>query len=524
MKVTYSIASSLLAVALTTSCTSIPKAMTDRVPASAQPADESTVLGRQMLQPPTAAEGKSGFLAVDRGWDALLWRCAMAAQAEKTIEIQYYIWNPDEAGLIFADHLLKAADRGVKIRCLLDDLAVRAGSKRLASLNAHPNIEIRVYNPVGRAYEDMTARGLQLAKDPARTNRRMHNKLFVVDGGVAITGGRNIGNEYFDLSSEMNFRDRDVLTVGPTVPALAATFDTYWNSPWVVEMDRVAGQMTSSNWVTRYYHSIQERAAGAMNKLPGFREGAATMSARLTNLWSEVHLGQGHVVCDEPGKNILHGSMTGFGASGELLTEAALGIQKELIVQSAYSLAMDGTLDLLRQLKKRGAKVRLITNSSASIDEPFVFAKYKSQRPLLMDLGVEIFEIRPDGKAWEKRVATHPTPRNPTPVGLHVKNLVFDASRIYIGSFNLDPRSTHLNTELGLLIDCPPLAQEVRSIMVEECETSTSWQVLRSNEGVMTWLGRDDGTPRIWTREPGLSWSRRIKLFFVGLLPVDDLL
>lgn len=524
MKTTRWFMAALLLVAWAAGCTSIPKAAKTRVQESCTPASMETTLGRQMLQAPATAANQSGFLSIEKGWDALQWRCAMAAQAEKTIEIQYYIWNPDEAGLIFAEHLLSAANRGVKIRCLLDDLAVRAGSKRLASLNAHPNIEIRVYNPVGRAYEDMTARGLQLAKDPVRTNRRMHNKLFVVDGGVAITGGRNIGNEYFDLSHDMNFRDRDVLTIGSTVPALAATFDTYWNSPWVVELERVAGQMANTNVVSLYYRSIHERAARAMDKLPEFREGVAAMAERLTNLWSEVHLGQARVVCDEPGKNILHGSMTGFGLSGELLTEAALGVQKELIVQSAYSLAMEGTIDLLKQLGKRGAKVRLITNSNASIDEPFVFAKYKLQRPLLMDLGVDIYEIRPDGKAWEKWVATRPTPRRPTPVTLHVKNLVFDANSIYIGSFNLDPRSTHLNTELGLLIDCPALAQEVRAVMIGECEESTSWHVLRSNEGALTWLGRDDGAPRIWTREPGLSWGRRVKLFFVGLLPVDELL
>lgn len=514
-----------LAALLSPGCASFPTVDQDRPASSAVPASTATRLGALAAARPADASADSGFVLLDEGWDALAERLALADLADSTLDLQYFIWHPDDAGVLIAERALRAAERGVRVRVLLDDVAMEVRTRRLANLDAHSNVEIRVYNPSGITYEHHYQRTAQMARDFGKMNRRMHNKMFAVDGCFAVVGGRNIGDEYFDLSHERNFRDRDVLAVGGIVTNIANTFDDFWNSPWAVELPKIARMDVSAAALDRYATRLHERAARIAEERTGLEEHVQLMRSRLTNVWSEAHLGTAEVVCDIPGKNVERaGDLKGYGESGERLTQLALETEKELLVQTPWVFFMPGTFDLMNKLKARGAKVKIISTSLAAGIKTPVFSEYVKQRARILETGVELYELMPRAKAWDDRVVEHPAAHRPPPVTIHAKTAVFDGKRVYVGSFNLDPRSTHLNTELGLLINAPELAQEIREIMLDEAGPANSWQVKLGPKGEITWVGLKDGQLDVTTRDPGMTWIKRIAFFVIRQMPIEPLL
>lgn len=502
-------------------CAAVPQAQPGRTAEFTPSPSSDTVLGSVAFS--AVSGGESGFILLDRGWDSLACRCALADRAERTLNVQYFAWYADQPSRLLADHLLQAAERGVRVRLLLDDLSLKVGTRELALLDAHSNVEVRTYNPAAGDYENKLRRNAQAVREFALMQRRMHNKLFLADGSMGLVGGRNVGDKYFDLSARHNYRDRDVLAVGPVATNLAATFDAYWNSAWAVELSRTITYRPGAGAVARHLAELGPRLARATADLR-LGPDVSAQSSRLTNAWAEAHRGAAEIICDEPGKNPSAGSFAAFGATGARLTELALGVRRELIIQTPYAVLMPGTFDLLRELNRRGVKVRLVTNSKLSSLNPFAVTAYAEQRKAILKEKVELFEIRPDGQVFAGLVAPHGPGGRAVPVSLHAKAGIFDDDHVYIGSFNLDPRSTHLNTELGLFINSPSLNRELRRIMDEECQPQNSWQVVVGEDGELAWIGLEEGRVTRRSKEPGVSFLKGIVLFLVHLLPVDPLL
>lgn len=469
---------------------------------------ESTRIGRQLADRAAGHPGRSGFAILRHGRPAFTARVAMADLAERSLDVQYYIWEADATGRILADRLVRAADRGVRVRMLLDDMNLSGRDGRIAALDAHPNIEIRLFNP----FVHRRQRGLDFLTDLSRVNHRMHNKVMVMDNAVALVGGRNVGAHYFGADAESNFRDLDVATVGPLVREISSVFDTFWNGEWSVPMAGLAG---------RSFTDEDHRAAVAVMRAEIEEEpypfpldlDEAQLLGQLNGIADDLVWADGRIVWDDPA-----GIYEGFrsGRINEWLQARMKRIERELLVESAYFIARKGGVELARELAKRGVRMRVLTNSMASNDVLAAHAGYSRYRRPLIDAGVELYELRPD----PGRVPGPDTPARPH-AALHTKAIVFDRRDVFIGSFNLDPRSAAINTEAGLYIESPELARQVVDYMDEGVSPRRAYRIAHER-GRLRWLLEADGRRVQNVRDPH---STRLQRFLAGVirsLPVEQ--
>jgi putative cardiolipin synthase len=496
-----------------------------RTPSYATIEAGSSSLGRDIARIAVPNEPRSGFYVLDRGEEALLWRGALTDRAERAIDAQYYIWSEDNVGTIAAERLLRAADRGVRIRVLVDDLSISTDPRFLAMLNAHPQIEIRIYNPTGGVGRNYLSKVFAFAADFKRMNRRMHNKALVVDGAVAVIGGRNIADEYYDMNREYNFRDRDVVAVGPVVGQIERGFDRYWNSIWAVPVEAYVRVDFSEAERTAYYARLHAYADDRKNFPDRFNDALDCTHARLRELQNMLVWGEARVIYDVPGKNEDAGRMDAFGEMGRELTAAVADARQEVLAETPYLAMMPGTLAVVRRLHERGVRVRILTNSLASTDEPFAFSRYAMHRNELLDLGVELHELMPRPLYHEEVVTRLPGMRQPTRLALHAKTMVIDRRIVFIGSFNMDPRSTHLNTEMGVLVDSRELADGIAKVIERDMDPRNSWSVTRARDsGRIVWTSVSDGQLRATSQEPEASAAALLEVFLFTLLPIDSLI
>jgi cardiolipin synthase C len=490
---------------------------------------QATPLGRKgkRLVANQAAE-RSGFLLLDRGEEALVWRGMLADRATRTIDAQYFIWNQDNVGTIAAERLLQAAERGVRVRVIVDELSIDANPRFLALLNAHPLVEIRLYNPVGSlglGVVGKVAKILRTLGDFPRLNRRMHNKVFVVDGSVAILGGRNVADEYYDLNSRHNFRDRDVLAMGPIVPHISNGFDDYWNDPWVVPIEAALDLRVTPEERDAYYRQLHDYASQPKNFPPRFADSLADIGARFDALDATgMYWGRARLVYDRPGKNPDVDRLDAFGESGRQLTELALGTRRELIAETPYLVMLRGTYDLLERLRDRGVRVALITNSMAATDAMWVHASYAFQRRRLLGMGVELFEYRADAQDRSRLISRYELMEKETPMAIHAKTMVIDREAVFIGSFNMDPRSTHINTEIGLIIESPALAEDVAQLIEQDMAPHNSWRLQLTSEGPIEWTTLRNGRPLSYDAEPDVGFGKAMKFLLLAILPITPLM
>ena len=505
----------------------IPQAGRTESHAIANP--ETTPLGKQVRRlvshQPT---GQSGFLLLDKGEEALLWRGMLADQASRTIDTQYFIWYQDNVGKIAAERLLRAAERGVRVRVIVDEISLDADPRFLAFLNDHPQVEIRLYNPVGAlglGTLGKLARIIGSVGDFPRLNRRMHNKTFIVDGSLAILGGRNVADEYYDLDEEFNFRDLDVLALGPVVTKVSSSFDEYWNDPWVVPLEAVVDIAITPEEREAYYRGLHQYASHPENFPPRFDAGLAATTARFKSLRaSDLNWGQARLISDRPGKNPELDRYDAFGESGRQLTELALGAQRELLAATPYLIMLPGTYSLLEDLRERDVRVAILTNSMAANDAIWVHSRYAFQRRRLLGMGIELFEYRGDAEDQPLLIDRYARMPDQVPLVLHAKTLVIDRQVVYIGSFNMDPRSTHLNTEIGLIIESPPLAQAVAALIERDMAPHNSWRLELTAEGRIEWVTQREGRPVRTEAEPDIGVGEALKFLILTLLPIGELI
>jgi cardiolipin synthase C len=471
---------------------------------------ETTSVGALFQEAADKHPGVSGFSIIRQGGQAFMARLAMADLAEKTLDGQYYIWDGDTTGLILADHLLRAADRGVRVRLLIDDHYMsESRDNNIAALDAHPNIEIRFFNPV----RNRRWRMMSLLAEFGRVNHRMHNKLFVMDNAVGIVGGRNIADVYFGVSTDHNYRDLDVMNAGPIVNEISASFDLFWNSEWALPVAAVVEEQATEQDLRDLRKRLQEKLAATGYPYP-IDEQLAGLRARLLQIRDNFIWAPGKVFVEQPSRV----DKNADNVIALALRERASQVERELLIESPYFVLGDATIERVRQLTARGVKVRVLTNSAASHDVLPALAGYVYTRKKLIKAGIELYELRPDTnmhRDWSVLASKSQT-------ALHAKSLVFDRKSVFIGSFNLDPRSTALNTEIGVMIDSPEVAGQVGELMDEGVAPGSAFHVtLDANDNLVWSTENNEGKVEYYT-DPETNLFYRFMVDLIGLLPIED--
>lgn len=514
----------LLVIVVATGCTTVPSHTTDKTASSAFNEPETTYLGKTAAEIAASHNGESGFLLLDRGRDALAWRAIMADSAQKSIDAQYFLWKDDEAGKVMMHRLMQAADRGVRVRVMIDDSMTDSDPQYLARFGAHPNIELRLYKPFGPKHKSTVMRWIDYLADLKVLNRRMHNKLYVVDGSVAIIGGRNIANEYFEYPAPYVFRSRDLLALGPVVKTAGEAFDLYWNSDWTVPIEQVVEGVPDQEQSRMMKADLDRIAANPASYPPGFYDDPKKIDAEMAVLSKNLLWGKATLLVDAVpelnGKTQSHEELDRVGTT---LAEITNKSNHEVHIQSAYLILLEGGFKGLTAANERGVKVKLATNSMAANNHLSAFVGYRKQREKLLDTGAEVYEMRPDAKSERANFTQAQLQEHNTTFGLHAKTMVFDSRHTFVGSFNLDPRSMNLNTEMGLLVESETLAQAVKQSIENDIAAGNSWQVIKKGDGAVEWITVENGeiTSEI-EKEPMTSAGRRAKADLMAIIPDDS--
>jgi cardiolipin synthase C len=482
-----------------------------RMPSKAFAHPETTAVGALFGEAADKHAGLSGFSIVQHGENAFLARLAMIDLAEKTLDAQYYIWSSDTTGRILAGRLIRAADRGVRVRILIDDhYQTEDKDSVLAGLDGHPNIEVRLFNPITSRFW----RTLSFLADFGRVNHRMHNKLLVMDNAVGIVGGRNIGDTYFGVQKDYNYRDLDVLTTGPIVRELSASFDMFWNSDWAIPVGATVRELPSEKDQKAMLKRLEESVSASGYPYPIYQN-LDELQTRLVQIRDNFIWAPGHVLVEHPSRAATSPER---GVIHHALSQRVSEVEREILIESPYFVLPDRVIERVGQLTARGIKVRAMTNSAACSDVMAAQAGYANTRVKLLKAGAELYELRPDTNMKRRWSILSGTSR----AAMHNKFIVFDRKSVFIGSFNLDPRSSTLNTEIGVMIDSPEIASEAARIMDEGVLPGSAYHVTLDNDGRLVWTAENDGKHVQYDTDPETSVWYRLLLGFVGTLPIED--
>jgi cardiolipin synthase C len=475
---------------------------------------EDAPLDRTLSGAEAAHPGQSGFRLVIEGTEAFVIRAHGARHAARSLDVQTYIWHDDTTGKYLAHELLAAADRGVRVRLLVDDLDARAKNAGFAALSVHPNIEVRLFNPFATR-----SGGLRLAsegaRDFSRINRRMHNKSWIADNRVALVGGRNLGDEYFAAGDEVNFVDLDFAMVGPVVRDVSASFDRFWNSPSVWPIESLDPDSVNEAGLERLRKALDAHAATAHDSpyAQALRsdDGIQRLAAgplpgdKGTLRWSSSY----RFVSDDPAKVTMEERDATRATVGAAIVPLMRDAAKSLEVISPYFVpGEEGSKGLVARARA-GVDVRVLTNSLAANDVASVHGGYSRHRQTLVEGGVKVWELKPLSKAKSSLSGS-------SGASLHTKALCADGKTLFVGSYNLDPRSTWLNSEQGVIVEDATLAAQLGDIFALQTSGSRAWRVTLS-EGKLRW---GDGTETL-DSEPQASFSQKFQAWLARVFHLD---
>ena len=509
----------LAALPLLAHCASAPRL--DGVEAThAIPPADSTQLDQIILQRLGDEPGLSGVQLVQNNALAFAYRAGTAAAAERSLDVQYYLWHADFTGKLLAAELLRAAERGVKVRVLIDDLDARAKHDVFAIADLHPNLEVRIFNPFYDRY-GVIGQWSEFVLRGTRLNRRMHNKAWVADNRVAIIGGRNIGDEYFGASEQSNFSDTDVVLVGPVVEQVSREFDVYWNSPDAVPVSRFEARKPKPEQLQQLSRAALEfsHEAGETPYIAALRDPAqrAELLRRAPPL---VRASNIRVLADDPGKI----GAEEAGQHPSLVLDALMQVvgqaASEVLVVSPYFVpGKQGAANLI-QSSQRGIRVAVLTNSLAATDIVAVHVGYARYRRELLRGGVELYEMK--RRAGDAAADDHISLTGSSRASLHTKAMIVDRRWAFVGSMNLDPRSANLNTELGVLVDSEALAEQLREQFERNTSPELSYRVELDPKRGLVWHDRVNGRDRAVEDEPDASAGRRLGATLLRALPMES--
>ena len=454
--------------------------------------------------------GKSGFYMLPNGIDALAIRLLMAQQAEHSIDTQYYLITNDLIGRLFVESLLRAAERGVRVRLLLDDIQTKGYDPGLSALNAHPNVEVRIYNPFARR----SARGVSAVSSFTRINRRMHNKSFTVDNQMTVIGGRNIADEYFAARQDVNFGDLDVVGVGPIVTDVSSMFDEFWNSRPAVPVAVFADPPDDPQSALA---DLRDRLQRTRTDAGNTRYAEALRSSLLSTMQKDLSVftwAPSKLVYDSPDKSDKQKADESASIRTPLI-EAFDAAKRDAVIISPYFVPRKTGIERFAELRERGIDVSVVTNSLVSTNQTTVHGGYAPARKPLLEMGVRLYELRADADI----AGTEYVSSSGAKATLHTKAFAIDSSRLFIGSFNFDPRSAYINTEMGVIIDSNELAGAFTKA-VHDAAPHETYEVLLNEKGKLRWQGLEDGNEVILNKEPQAGFWRRFVGGFMRLLPI----
>ncbi len=480
-------------------------------PASSALTDTTdTYLGKQLHGLAEDHPGKAGFYPLSDGIDALAARLLLAERAERSIDAQYYLIKRDNVSHAFINVLLRAADRGVRVRLLLDDILTGGYDAGMAGLDSHPNFEIRIFNPFARR----SARFMDGVTSFSRINRRMHNKSFTVDNQITIIGGRNIADEYFGAREDAKFGDLDVMGIGPVVDDVSNMFDSYWNHERAApieafadmpddpaaELERVRAELEQSRERIR----TTKYAAAVKDKVIEYVETDASPF-----IWAPYIL-----AVDSPDKAFKSKAETAASITTPL-RESLLSAKSEAIIISPYFVPRKAGIEAISELQRGGVDVTIITNSLAANNQSSVHGGYAPSRKPLLKSGVKIYEVRADADVSGSEIVA----ASGAKATLHTKAFIVDRRELFIGSFNFDPRSANINTELGVIIRSPEMAEQSAKL-IKAALAEQTYEVFLNEKGHLRWRGLENGQEVILDKEPQTTWSQRFAAGFMRILPI----
>ena len=507
---------------LLTGCASLPDNST-RTESFVFTDTAETKLGKDLQDVRIKGETADGFIMLNNGLDAFVARAALAEVAEKSLDVQYYLYHDDMVGNLFTAILLRAADRGVRVRLLVDDMDMEHREQGILAVDNHPNIEIRLFNPFDRSFSRMP----QFVTGLGTLTRRMHNKSFTADNVATILGGRNIGDAYFDANPTLEFADLDVLAIGDVVKEVSSSFDLYWNSELAYPATTLIDEPV-----------IDKSALDIRNQLHTFyqehKNSDYSQALRTSDLAKNIRedkidfiLGDAVIVADHPDK------ISSSRDANELHLTSQLApyfdnIKKELIIITPYFVPGEEGVDFFRTLVDKGIRVRILTNSLSSNDVGIVHAAYARYRKSLLKSGVELYEMNKKltrKQRNEIKLADSSSTVGSSRASLHAKAFVLDREKIFIGSLNLDPRSFYENTEIGLILNSPEAAMTIAEILIEDMEQHAFRLELHiDEEGYedILWHGYEGGKAITFDVDPYTSFWRRLGVSIMGLLPIES--
>jgi len=507
----------LMALFFVTGCATLPENV-GRKETFAYPETGDTLLGKKISTEEAAHPGESGFHLLGDGRDAFVARAVLARLAERSIDVQYYLYHDDLVGRLLTWQLLQAADRGVRVRMLVDDMDLSGRDPGVIALDSHPNVEVRIFNPFSRK----RGRTSQYVTRMGSVTRRMHNKSFTVDSQATILGGRNIGNEYFEADPDLAFADLDVLAIGPVARDVSTAFDQYWNSELAYPVSVLVDEPPTPEEIEQKRRQLKEFVAAQADSayLQALR--SSELAERIRNHQVRFSWGNALVVYDRPEK-ILHDAGEKEYQLAPQLKPYVEGVQKELILFSSYFVPGKEGTAFLTGLVARGVRVRILTNSLASNDVSVVHAGYAKYRKALLRGGVELYEM--NRKLTREQREEKKGTGGSSKASLHAKSFVFDRNQVFIGSLNLDPRAMIHNTEIGVVLTSPEIAQGMGSWFDNNIgKLAFRLELKRGEDGSETllWHGLVDGKPETFDAEPYTGFWKRLGIGFLRLLPIES--
>ena len=506
---------SLFVLGLLSGCASLPGPI-ERAEQRAVPVTGDSALDHTIADFLAPYPGQSAAHFLKDGLDAFAARLTVADRASRSIDAQYYLFHDDVTGGLYAERLLRAAERGVKVRLLLDDMGAHRRDDFLLALDHHPNFEIRIFNP----FANRKIRALEYLYRFGLVTRRMHNKSMVVDGVVAITGGRNIGDDYFDASHKSNFIDMDVMVFGPAVDEIGGQFDQYWNSPLSYDIETLARHSPApaevlSTWQALHDVTVKQSDGSYLKRLElaGFFE-------HLSEGTLPISIGPAIVLVDQPQKvrEPLYDDTTHLAPE---LWPYFRQATRELVILNPYFIPSDSGVQVLADAAQRGCRVVVLTNSLAANDVAAVHGHYSKYRKALIMAGVELHELRADRPMPEFSESNLAAPSDH--ISLHIKTFVFDRQKTFIGSLNLDARSVYQNTELGIIVDDPEMASQIAELALNNLPR-LAYQVQLDDQDRMTWTGLDPDSQEeiVLYKEPDAGFWLKAVAWISRIIPVES--
>jgi putative cardiolipin synthase len=504
-----------------------------RTPTTALPHPEETHLGKAAQNQLDSHPEDSAFYLLPSGVDAFVARLLLIDAAERTLDLQYYIFSGEITPKVIVNRMLAAADRGVRIRLLVDDWDIAGKDPVLAMIDSHPNVEVRVFNPVAGSRSFSLTRPLQYLFGAERIKKRMHNKAFIVDNIVTIVGGRNIGDEYFEAQHDVNFEDLDLMAMGPIAKEVSAAFDEYWNHELAIPILAFVPREPTREDLDEARHNLQVKVDALKETEYARRLRESDLLKRLEAGRLPVVWAQGEVLYDRPGRINAPDALVPSNSMSPRLREIIEEARSEALLISPYFVPREAGVKLLGGMRDRGVTVKVLTNSLASNDVPIAHGGYARYRKDLLRLGVDLFELRPiPGQKEEKE---HLKWGGSSGVALHAKTFILDRSVVFVGTFNLDPRSAWLDTQNGIVVRSETLAGQAARLFEENTSPRRAYKVtLRTSspgkegsqpeDNGLEWVTEENGREVSYHHEPETGLGRRISVWFLSIFAPEKML